>query len=145
MPTLRDRGIEIELSYDEDGFPSIRVNAGGNYSGEYSRPTVEIVLEGVTVHDMFDNEENGKDYRWVISKEAITAARDAIGNDEYPVEDILAAQHKYRDVDTSTLWRELEDKMGLSTAMTRLFSWNSLAADEVAALRMVIAIRNLKG
>lgn len=139
MPVMQDRGIEIDLSYDAEGFPLVKISMGGSYSGELYRPAVEVVLEGVTIHDMFDNEEDGKDYRWAISDEEVKAARDALGNDEYPVEEILAAEGKHRNIATDALRRDLQDKLDLFESSA---GRGVVLADEIDALRVVVAIRN---
>ena len=55
-----NNGIEIELTYDGDGFPLVRIDLGGGFYGDNQRPSVEVKLDGVLIHDMFDDE----DKRW---------------------------------------------------------------------------------
>jgi hypothetical protein len=59
---LRDdnNSVEITLEYDEDCFPLVRIDLGGGFYGDNQRPTVEVKLDGVLIHDMFDDE----DKRW---------------------------------------------------------------------------------
>ncbi len=59
---LRDdnNGVEITLEYDEDGYPLVNISLGGGFQGDNDRPAVEVVLDGVMIHDMFDDE----DKRW---------------------------------------------------------------------------------
>lgn len=53
-------GLEITLEYDEDGYPLISIDMGGGFYGENLRPACEVKLDGVQIHDMFDDE----DERW---------------------------------------------------------------------------------
>jgi hypothetical protein len=59
---LRDdnNGIKITLEYNGDGFPLVNIDLGGGFSGDDQRPTVEVKLDGVLIHDMFDDQ----DKRW---------------------------------------------------------------------------------
>jgi hypothetical protein len=64
-----DSGLEIELTFDGDGFPSVNINTGGGFYAEHLRPTVEVQLNGVTIHEMFDEGLNlpgihPPDLRW---------------------------------------------------------------------------------
>lgn len=53
-------GVEVRLEYDGDGFPIVSISTGGGfYNGDY-RPTVEVKLNDVVIHDMFDEEDD----RW---------------------------------------------------------------------------------
>jgi hypothetical protein len=60
MKIIDKTGIEIELDYDEDGYPLVSISAGGGYTGEHQRPAVQVQLNGVEIHDMF----NAEDRRW---------------------------------------------------------------------------------
>lgn len=57
---LEANGITIELEFDGDGFPLINIDTGGGYYAENQRPTVEVKLNDVMIHDMFDED----DERW---------------------------------------------------------------------------------
>jgi len=59
---LRDErnGVEIILEYNEDGYPLVNISLGGGFQGDNDRPAVEVKLDGVLIHDMFDDE----DKRW---------------------------------------------------------------------------------
>jgi hypothetical protein len=59
---LRDerKGVEITLEYDEDGYPLVNISLGGGFQGDNDRPAVEVKLDGVLIHDMFDDQ----DERW---------------------------------------------------------------------------------
>lgn len=57
---LEANGITIELEFDGDGFPLISIDTGGGFYAENYRPTVEVKLNDVEIHDMFDEE----DTRW---------------------------------------------------------------------------------
>jgi len=65
-------GIEIDLDYDSDGFPLVNIDTGGGFYGEDQRPTVEVHLNGVLIHDMFTE---GPDSRW---EDGGKARRDAL-------------------------------------------------------------------
>lgn len=58
--TLKDNGITIDLEYDGDGFPTITINTGGGFYSEHLRPTVDVILNDVNIHEMFQNDDN----RW---------------------------------------------------------------------------------
>ncbi len=60
MITLQDRGIKITLDYDGDGFPFININTGGDFEKLIARPTVDVHLNGVQIHKLF----NDGDLRW---------------------------------------------------------------------------------
>jgi hypothetical protein len=134
------RGIEIDLEFDGDGFPLISINTGGNYSGDRHRPTVEIKLENVVIHDMFSSDD--PDYRWEISDEEVKLARAAVGNEEYPVENIVAAERLYGHTNTPTLRQQLEELEGrtLTAGITGVDMVMLLA--QIDQLKAVIAIRN---
>lgn len=63
--TLKENGLEIHLDFDEDGFPIINIETGGNYANENFRPTIDVVINGVKIHDMFDD----NDLRWTEEEE----------------------------------------------------------------------------
>lgn len=54
---ITHNGIEIELEFDGDGFPIIRINTGSSFIAERNRPTVEVTLNGQLIHDMFDDDD----------------------------------------------------------------------------------------
>lgn len=58
---IEQNGITINLEFDEDGFPLVSIETGSNYYADNQRPTVEVKLNDVTVHEMFSEE---KDERW---------------------------------------------------------------------------------
>lgn len=58
--TLKDNGITIDLEYDEDGFTTITINTGGGFYAEHLRPTVDVILNDVNIHEMFQDDDN----RW---------------------------------------------------------------------------------
>jgi len=58
---LEANGITIELEFDGDGFPLISIDTGGGFYAEHYRPTVEVKLNDVEIHDMFDED----DTRWL--------------------------------------------------------------------------------
>lgn len=64
MPQLKDSetNITIDLDYDGDGFPIVKIDLGGNYYNEDFRPTIQVIVDGVEVHSMFDHK--GNDLRW---------------------------------------------------------------------------------
>jgi hypothetical protein len=57
---IEHNGIIIDLEFDGEGFPILDIVTDGYY-GDNDRPTIEINLNGVEIHDMFDSEE---DLRW---------------------------------------------------------------------------------
>jgi hypothetical protein len=56
-------GVVIDLEFDGDGFPIVKIDLGGNFYNENMRPTIKVVVDDVTVHEMFDDE----DQRWKIT------------------------------------------------------------------------------
>jgi hypothetical protein len=61
-----DNGLVINVHTDEDGFPSISIDtSGGLYSRMRTkpdiRPTVEVKLNDIVIHEMFDESDN----RWM--------------------------------------------------------------------------------
>ena len=54
-------GVEVEITFDADGFPRIDITLAG-FESETGRPTVDVVLNGVVIHDLFDNTD--ADARW---------------------------------------------------------------------------------
>ena len=55
---VEHHGVEIDLVFD-DGFPIVHINTGDSYHAD-GRPTVEVNINGFTVHEMFEYEENEK-------------------------------------------------------------------------------------
>jgi hypothetical protein len=53
-------GVEVTINFDSDGFPIVSIDTNGGFYTEKYRPTVEVNLNGVQIHDMFDEE----DERW---------------------------------------------------------------------------------
>lgn len=60
MAKLKHNGVEVTIDFDEDGFPIVSIDTGGGFYAENHRPTVEVKLNDIQIHDMFDNE----DERW---------------------------------------------------------------------------------
>jgi hypothetical protein len=62
---LKAKGIEIELVFDEEGFPEIKIETNG-YLGVNNRPTVEVTLNNYPIHEMFDygDADDEPDVRW---------------------------------------------------------------------------------
>jgi hypothetical protein len=75
---LRDdnNGVEITLEYDEDGFPLVNIDLGGGFYGDNQRPTVEVKLDGVLIHDMFDDQ----DKRWAEGHCALCGEPAGVGH-----------------------------------------------------------------
>lgn len=59
--TLESNGITVKLEFDEDGFPEVSIDTGGGFHAENMRPTVQVKVNDVTVHEMFSEET---DDRW---------------------------------------------------------------------------------
>lgn len=59
---LRDEntGFEVTVTFDAEGFPLVSIETGGGFYAENFRPTVEVKLSGVVIHEMFDED----DERW---------------------------------------------------------------------------------
>jgi hypothetical protein len=53
---LKDKNVVINLSYDEDGYALIDIQTIGN-TAELERPCIEVKLNNMLIHDMFDGEE----------------------------------------------------------------------------------------
>jgi hypothetical protein len=139
MTTLKQNGVEIDLSFDKDGFPCIAIQLHGAVDGIW-RPSAEVRINGVTIHEMFNHDE--PDYRWALNKQELAAAREAVGNDEYGEPDILRAVSRWQSVSTDALRVKLKaaeekfkDAGGRGVSL----------ADEIDVLRVVIAIRNVNG
>lgn len=47
-------GLTISIEDDGDGFPIIDIETGGNYIDQNDRPAVDIILNGDTIHKMFE-------------------------------------------------------------------------------------------
>ena len=47
--------LAIDLSYDEDGFPIVKIDTktSGDYYDETGRPTIEVYLNEELLHAMF--------------------------------------------------------------------------------------------
>lgn len=58
-------GIEFDIDVDEDGYPVVNIETGGNFCNENYRPTIQININGVEVHSMFESDTN--DLRWISS------------------------------------------------------------------------------
>jgi hypothetical protein len=56
---LEDDNVKITVEYDGDGFPEITIELNG-FTGDHDRPTVDVTLDGVMIHEMFDED----DLRW---------------------------------------------------------------------------------
>lgn len=52
--TLSANGIVIDLVFDSDGFPIINIDTGNQFIDKDLRPTLEITLNSVVIHDFFD-------------------------------------------------------------------------------------------
>lgn len=137
---LKHRGVEIVLDFDGEGFPLVSIKLDGMIDNNW-RPTVEVKVNGVMVHDMFVEEP---DYRWALTKQELVAAREAVGNEEYGEPDILRAVKHWQSVSTDALRAKLavaEQRQRFKDAGGRGVS----LADEIDGLRVVIAIRNVNG
>lgn len=62
---LEHNGVEIELSFDDDGFPYIDINLNG-YEGDNHRPTIEVSVNGEVIHPMFNFAEDSKEDDFII-------------------------------------------------------------------------------
>lgn len=58
---IEQNGITIELEFDSDGYPLISIDTNGGFSADKQRPAVEVELNGVEIHEMFDEEDG----RWI--------------------------------------------------------------------------------
>jgi hypothetical protein len=56
ITTIERNGINIELEFDDDGFPIVVIDTGDSYMDVEGRPTVSINLNGKNIHEMFDME-----------------------------------------------------------------------------------------
>lgn len=139
MPTLKYRGVEIELDFDEDGFPLISISTDGMIDENW-RPTVEVNLNNVMIHNMFNHDE--PDYRWALTKQELAAARGAVGNDEYGEPDILRAVKHWQSVSVDALRTKLAEA---EEKFKEQGGRGVSLADEIDGLRVVIAIRNVNG
>lgn len=59
---IEQNGIIIVLVFDGDGFPVVNIDTQSGYMSDKQRPSVEIRLNDVMVHSMFDHNET--DDRW---------------------------------------------------------------------------------
>jgi hypothetical protein len=59
---IRDEntGFEVTVTFDAEGFPLVSIETGGGFYAENFRPTVEVKLNGMMIHEMFDED----DERW---------------------------------------------------------------------------------
>lgn len=71
--TLKDdeTGVTVELVFDGEGFPQVIIDLGGNFYDENFRPSVEVKLNDVVVHQMFDH--SGTDRRWADPEDGETS------------------------------------------------------------------------
>jgi hypothetical protein len=60
MTKIEVMGLTIEVEDTGDGFPKVSIDTHGGMYDENYRPTVEIELSGIVVHEMFDED----DHRW---------------------------------------------------------------------------------
>lgn len=55
-----ESGLSTTIEYDSDGFPTVRIHTpDGSFADENGRPTVEVTLNGETLHTMFEEQETG--------------------------------------------------------------------------------------
>lgn len=52
---LEYAGLQIEIIKDSDGFPSIKIITG-SYLGENDRPSIDITLNDVHIHNFIEND-----------------------------------------------------------------------------------------
>lgn len=57
-----ETGISITLEYDGDGFPLVSIDLGGSYYSDDLRPTIDVEVNGVVIHEMFAQDDD--DTRW---------------------------------------------------------------------------------
>lgn len=50
-------GFSVEVKYDYDGFPYVIIDTASGYLDENNRPTVNVQINGKTIHKMFDEDE----------------------------------------------------------------------------------------
>lgn len=59
---IEQNGITIVLVFDEDNFPIINIDTQSGYMSDKQRPSVEVKLNDVMIHNMFDHDDT--DDRW---------------------------------------------------------------------------------
>lgn len=57
-------GLTIEIETDQDGFPIVNIATNGGLYAENFRPTIEVNLNNVQIHDMFEHDDS----RWAKEK-----------------------------------------------------------------------------
>ena len=62
MTKMTEEGVTVTLDFNGDGYPMVTITTNSDYFGDRFRPSVEVNLNDVTVHTMFDN--SGEDKRW---------------------------------------------------------------------------------
>jgi hypothetical protein len=67
MKLTDKNGNTVEMTYDEEGFPTISINT--SCTSADNRPCIEVTVNNVVVHEMFENDE--PDYRCQISCDEI--------------------------------------------------------------------------
>ena len=50
-------GLTISIEDDGDGFPIVSIETGGNYLDENGSPAFDVILNGDTIHRMFEVKE----------------------------------------------------------------------------------------
>jgi hypothetical protein len=56
-----NNGLKINVYEDEDGFPIVSIDTSGGFYSSNIRPTVEVKLNDIVIHEMFDESDN----RWL--------------------------------------------------------------------------------
>ena len=54
MMKIEYMGLTVSIEDDGDGFPIIDIETGGNYIDQNDKPAVDIILNGDTIHKMFE-------------------------------------------------------------------------------------------
>jgi hypothetical protein len=64
MKLTDKQGNTVEMTYDGEGFPIVSIET--KLTGDNDRPSIEVAVNNVVVHEMFENDE--PDYRWMDNK-----------------------------------------------------------------------------
>lgn len=126
--------ITIDLEFDGDQYPIIRIETGGNFTSEKNRPAVDLYVNGIQVHDMFAED----DFRWVLSEAEMNAAADAIGYKTVEPQLVIDAIEAHKQFASSLLQTELD------RCIKVMAGGGGDLTDRINSLCMALAVRKVK-